>query len=114
MNVLTILVVDDDPMVLDTTCEMIATIANVLPASSPGLAIDMLGSAARVDVLLPDVMMHPMTGIELAQCAKTSRPDLNVVLTSGYPADMLTLPPNCHFMAKPYRLARLHSILLDI
>ena len=113
MNDLTILVVDDDPMVLDTTCEMIATIAKVLPASSPAVAIDMLRSSTHVDVLMADVMMHPMTGIELAQCAMTIRPDLSIVLTSGYPAEMLQLPPNCHFMPKPYRLARLHSLLLD-
>ena len=62
---------------------------------------------------MADVMMHPMSGIELAQCAQAIRPDLSIVLTSGYPAEMLQLPANCHFMAKPYRLARLHRLLLD-
>jgi len=114
MSDITILVVDDDPMVLDTTCEMVGTIANVLPALSSTAAIAMLRSDARVDVLMTDVMMHPMSGIELAKRARSIRPGLNVVLTSGYPADMLDLPPNCQFMSKPYRLAGLHRMLLDI
>jgi len=113
MSDITILVVDDDPMVLDTTCEMVGAIANVLPAQSSTAAIDMLRSGVRVDVLMTDVMMHPMSGIELAKQAQSLRPGLSVVLTSGYPADMLDLPANCQFMPKPYRLAGLHRLLLD-
>ena len=114
MDNLTILVVDDDPLVLDTTCQMVDTIANVLPASSSTAAIDILRSDVRVDVLMTDVMMYPMNGFKLAKEAQSIRPGLSVVLTSGYPADMLDIPPTCQFLPKPYRLAGLHRLLLDV
>jgi DNA-binding NtrC family response regulator len=113
MDELTVLVVDDDPMVLDTTCEMIATMARVVPASTPNDAIDVLRSGVRVDVLMCDLTMYPLSGVELGKRAQQLRPGLSVVLTSGYAAESIDLPPDWRFMPKPYGINCLQSVLLD-
>jgi two-component SAPR family response regulator len=43
------------------------------------------------DLLFTDVVLpHGMSGVELASQVRHVRPDMKVVLTSGYPADALT------------------------
>ena len=71
----TVLVVDDDPEVLEvavTACEEIGL--NVLRAED----------GPEVELLLTDIMMPNMTGWELAHAAKQKYPYLKVIYTSGY------------------------------
>lgn len=60
-----------------------------------------------VDLLFTDMMMpEGVTGLELAEQMRQLRPDLKVLLSSGYSAELvksgLQLPPNTRFLSKPY------------
>ena len=81
----------------------------------------MLRSKQRVDLLFSDVVMPGgATGVDLARAAHDLRPDLRVLLTSGYSGSSLTLyGAECEYelLAKPYTravlLARIGQVLAE-
>ncbi len=103
-----VLLVDDDPHVLASTQQLLKNLGyEALAASSGTEAIEQLvRDGRRVSVVLTDVVMPGMNGIELAAALHTLRPDLPVVFMSGYPAAMLdadgALPPGVRLLAKPF------------
>jgi len=68
-------------------------------------------AASPPDLLVSDVMLDEgMNGGALARAAQLLRPELKVLLTSGYSA--ASLPPECAgypFVAKPYTFERLEA-----
>ncbi len=84
-----ILVVEDDPLVLATTAALIRRMGfEVLEAANVQAALDILGSAPRIDLLFTDVVMPGgMNGHELAVRARQRQPSLKVLFTSGYADD---------------------------
>jgi CheY-like chemotaxis protein len=82
-----VLVVEDDPDVLDLLCMLLADLGyTVLAATNGPEALDVLQRPEhRVDVLLTDMVMPGgMTGVELIRAVRALRPELPAVLTSGY------------------------------
>jgi CheY-like chemotaxis protein len=79
----------------------------VIRASDGPAALRELASGRVVDALMSDVMMPGgMTGVELATAARRLRPDLPVVLASGYveAANVRTGPLDATIIRKPYGL----------
>lgn len=109
----TVLVVDDEPDVLDVAAELVRSIGyRVLTASSGEEALDILRRNGQVNILFTDVMLlSGINGIELARSAIKLSPQLSVLLTSGYPLPTLRAEHRnigeFSFMNKPYRLAEL-------
>lgn len=103
----TILVVEDDPNVREMVVNMLTTFGyRPLVAGTGPEALAMLQNGGVVDLLLSDVVMPAgMSGTELARAAQRLRPDLKILLTSGYtgvepePGAIDEFP----FIAKPYR-----------
>lgn len=80
-----VLVVDDDVLVNIGTVDMIQDMGlQALEAYSGKEALDLLAEHAAVRVLITDYSMPGMNGIELASKALALRPDLHVVLATGY------------------------------
>jgi DNA-binding NtrC family response regulator len=73
--------------------------------------------AVRIDVLLTDVVMPDMTGIQLAERIRDSRPRLPVLLMSGYTAGSLPTAPDAAtslpLIRKPFDAATLLQHLHD-
>ena len=59
-----------------------------------------------IELLLTDVVMPQMGGLELAEKLHVTHPDIKVLFTSGYTGDYLshlnTLTTGTEFLAKPY------------
>ena len=69
-----------------------------------------------IDLLVSNVQMPHVTGPDLAKALKKSRPDLRVLLISGYPQGLLMLDNGWSFLQKPFSsdlLARTVRDMLD-
>ena len=85
----TVLVVEDNEMVLEVVREMIADLGyRVLHAADAATALAVIAGGGKIDLLFSDVMMpNGMSGIELAREARRRQPKLAVLITSGYLGD---------------------------
>jgi signal transduction histidine kinase/CheY-like chemotaxis protein len=80
-----LLIVDDDADVRDVAREMLVDMgASVSVAESAAAALLHLRTAAEVDLVLADLTMPHVNGIELAREIALLLPDLPVVLMTGY------------------------------
>lgn len=114
----TILAVEDDPAILKMVKLIIEEAGyGVLSAGSANQArLIEEGFPHPIHLLLSDVMMPDVSGPELANALKQNRPEMRVMLMSGF-ADgaMLVLNHGWHFIAKPFLpsalLARVNEVL---
>jgi DNA-binding NtrC family response regulator len=101
----TILVVEDNPIVMKPLAMMLAHAGfNVLPANGAQEAIDIeSGFTEIIHLLLSDVMMPGMAGPALATQLQQKRPEMRVVLMSGFSqGSVLLLNHGWHFIGKPF------------
>jgi CheY-like chemotaxis protein len=109
-DTLAVLVVDDNPGNRATAVDMFEAIGlRVYDAYNGPDALRLLAAHREIALLFADVRMPGMSGTELAAEARRMRPDLRVVLTSGYldGAPVEGLP----FLRKPYRLTDLAALV---
>ncbi len=107
-----VLVVDDEPDVMDVAAALFRSIGYEVYTANNGFdALEILQRSTDIDVLFSDVMMPNMNGIELATRARSLRPNMKILLASGYPLPALKAQHrdigDFSFMTKPYRLAEL-------
>ena len=108
----TVLVVEDNDLVLELVVEMMKDLGyKVLTAIDAHSALWIIEHDDRIELLFTDVMMpDQMNGIDLARAARRHRPDLKVLLTSGYAGfDTSSGRAATEFpvLPKPYRRAEL-------
>jgi PAS domain S-box-containing protein len=82
----TILLVEDDAAVREVGVAMLARLGyRVISAADGHEALERMRSGPdAVDLLLTDVVMPRMSGLELAQAARRIRPETKVLFVSGY------------------------------
>jgi CheY-like chemotaxis protein len=122
MHAVTVLVVEDEPGVRGlVTAALRREGYQVLQAESGKAAIDAAAQAGRIDVLLTDVAMPGMTGIELASTLSRTQGDMRVVVMSGHPPNLVSLPKlqrPVEFLAKPFTprelRQRMYAVLADV
>ena len=111
----TILVVEDNDLVLDyvvaTTMELGY---RVLRATSAKEALEVIESSEPINLLFTDVVMpHGMSGIDLAREVRRRRPEVKVLITSGYTSRALGDKDEFMSLVKPYSSAELAKKLRD-
>ena len=119
----TVLVVDDTPDVLRTSAAVLRSLGyTVMEAVDGEAALSLLGQLEQTcDLLLTDVKMPGgIDGVTLAKRSRTLRPDLKVLLTSGFSDDAFRNGgdslEDMLLLSKPYRkedLARAVRTVLD-
>jgi DNA-binding NtrC family response regulator len=115
MKQLSVLVLDDELRMRDEIEEFLSG-KNFLihKAGAPGLAFEIL-ERTRVDILILDVKLPEMDGLEVLKKVKHAYPDMEVIMISGH-GDMNTVIEAMRFGAfdyfqKPFRLAEIsHAI----
>jgi CheY-like chemotaxis protein len=112
----TILLVEDNERVLGTTHALLEGLGYaVVPARNGREALDILRSGELVHAVLSDVLMPPgMSGYDVARHVLEERPDLHVILTSGF--NSVVPPPGDRLehvarLAKPYTRGLLAAAL---
>lgn len=79
-----VLVVDDDPNVLEVITEMLHDLGcEVISATGGNDALEKLSDNTRISILITDINMPGMDGHELAERARRIRPELKVLQLSG-------------------------------
>jgi PAS domain S-box-containing protein len=108
----TILLVEDEAQVRAIVARMLAAQGyTVLQAAHGEAALELLESAAPIDLLLTDLIMPRMGGRELAERVRELRPRLRVLFTSGYTEDVIVqnrlLDHDIMLLHKPFTRAAL-------
>jgi PAS domain S-box-containing protein len=118
----TILVVEDEEAVRIPTIRMLRGMGyTVLEAGNGRTALEMMPKvAATIDLIVTDMIMPQMGGVEMMARLHEMHPHLRVLFLSGYSEDMLTtegvILPEVHFLQKPFtrgELARAVREVLD-
>ncbi len=106
-----LLLVDDEELVRNGTAEMLRDLGHsVVEAASGGEALIRLADGLPIDALVTDYKMPGMSGAELAQRLHRLRPDVPVLLITGYtgnPGEAADLAR----LDKPFRQADLANAL---
>ncbi|MGO3928733.1 ATP-binding protein [Rhodopseudomonas pseudopalustris] len=117
-----ILLIEDDVLVRSYVVTDLAALGyTVHAAATAAQAMAMVYDELEFDLLFTDVMLAgSINGYQLADELRKYRPDLKVLLTSGYTGNMLRLQggheDGTPFLEKPYRraeLARMLRLALD-
>jgi PAS domain S-box-containing protein len=111
----TILLVDDDPDVRGVSSSYLASCGyRVLAAESGQAAMHILARTERIDLLLVDMAMPGINGIEVIRRARERRPGLRALLVTGY-ADIRAFSPadGDLVLHKPYRLEKLAETVVE-
>jgi CheY-like chemotaxis protein len=114
-----VLVVEDNDEVRRAVVDMLTGWGyRVVAAENPDVAAAILEKDPAFDLLFTDVVMPgSMSAIELATMAQRRRPEMAVLLTSGYARDLVPMQdrPDYPLIAKPYGggelMAKLRNVL---
>jgi PAS domain S-box-containing protein len=109
---LSILLVDDDALVSMNTANMLMDLGhNVVESHSATHALQFLASDAKFDVVVTDYAMPGMNGLDLATKIRQMKPEMPVILATGY----AELPSHSTLdfprLAKPYSQGELADLL---
>jgi len=109
----TILLIDDEKMILDVGRELLEELGyTVLPVMGGQEAIDIFEkNCDNVDLIIMDMIMPGMSGSETFDRLKEIRPDVKILLSSGYSIDgqaTKILRRGCDgFIQKPFNMNQL-------
>jgi two-component system cell cycle sensor histidine kinase/response regulator CckA len=113
-NKATVLLVDDEPMVLKTLGAVLTLHGyTVLEVEDYYTALQAAEShGGRIDLLITDIALPGLNGFELGRKLLQYRPELRVLLMSGYTGSEICQYygvelGDLHFLAKPFKPAEL-------
>jgi PAS domain S-box-containing protein len=103
IRALTIISVDDDPLVAFNTCAMLEDLGHKVHCVSSGAeALNLLRQYNDIDLLVTDQAMPGMTGSELAKVVKAEWPGLAILIATGYAELPDGLGRDIPKLAKPF------------
>ena len=118
------MVVEDEPPVRELVCALLSAQGyKILQAESGAKALELWKSTKeKIDLVLTDLVMPDrLNGHELAEKLRAEQPNLKVIFTSGYSADVVgkefVLRDGLNYLQKPYhphKLARAVRECLDV
>jgi signal transduction histidine kinase len=102
----TILVVEDEPQLREIASRMLERHGfRALTVESPDKALALLETDSRIALLLTDVVMPGMSGLQLAERATALYPALRILFMSGFPRDLWErgeIDPELPLIEKPF------------
>ncbi|QDM41178.1 ATP-binding protein [Altererythrobacter sp. TH136] len=109
----TVMIVDDEVLIRTLVAESLEELGyRTIQASDGVQALGMIGDASGIDLLITDVgLPNGLNGRQLADAARTRRPDLNVLFITGYAENTVfgdaPLDGGMHLLTKPFELGEL-------
>src|ERR1700739_3856971 len=97
-----LMIVDDDPEVRVIVAEFLEDFGyRVLQAEGGAQALELLGQTPDLRMIISDIRMPDMSGIELVDIATQRQRDLKIILISGY---FVAQQVDWRFLRKPFRM----------
>lgn len=91
---------------------------SILEARTGEQAMDILRDTDTLDLLITDMMMPGMDGGTLARFVRVERPEVRIILISGYSEEVargdVVDSPDIHFLPKPFSLGQLATKVKDV
>lgn len=112
-----VLLVEDDARVRRAVARMLARLGHEVQVADDAEAAERAVAETAVDLVLTDVVMPGVSGPDLAERLRGTRPGLPIVFMSGYPGrevERLGMSPSDPFLAKPFTLADLEAKLAEV
>ncbi|HPK41065.1 MAG TPA: response regulator, partial [Candidatus Cloacimonadota bacterium] len=114
-----IVIVDDEEFVLEIAKELLQELGNtVYTAQSGAEALEIVKSHADIKLALIDRMMPKMDGVELFYKLKELKPDIKVVIASGFKNEeetkLLKNDGLSDYITKPYRIDEISRIISEV
>lgn len=109
-----LLVVEDEAFLREVVAESLEEAGYAVVSVADGVAgLTVLQSETPVDLLVSDIRLPGINGYELAAAGKALRPDLKVILMTGYAP---SLPPELQHVVyrvlqKPFRIDSLVGVV---
>jgi two-component system, cell cycle sensor histidine kinase and response regulator CckA len=115
----TVLLVEDETAVREAVRAFLQKRGyTVLAAKTPSIATEIVRDHdSRIDLLMTDMIMPEMNGLELARQLQGVRPEMKVLYMSGYTDRGMsdgTIDADMNFLQKPFALATLENKLREI
>ena len=116
----TVLLVEDEPSTLTLGKKMLESLGyRVLMAGLPDEAIAMAEKhAGEIHLLLTDVVMPQMNGLDLATRLTLLHPEIKHMFMSGYTADIIAkqglIEEGVHFLQKPFTIQSLAAKVQEV
>jgi two-component system, cell cycle sensor histidine kinase and response regulator CckA len=115
----TILLVDDEPFILDVGVKMLETMGyTVFKAGGGAEAVRIFNDTSRqIDLVILDLIMPDIGGAEVFERLRSIRPDIKVLLASGYSMGdaATTIVRGCNgFIQKPFGMEKLSHAIREV
>jgi len=100
---LCILAVDDDSLVLANVTAMLEDLGHqVIPVGSGTRALEAIESTPAIELVITDQAMPVMTGLQLIEKIRARRPELPVILATGYAEMPQAVNASIARLSKPF------------
>lgn len=113
---LRILYVEDDPLVREVTCELLAHPARaILAVSSAEEALSVFKPGA-FDVVLTDVSLPAMSGLDMVRAMLKLAPTVAIIIATGYDLQvgLGDFGPRVRTIRKPFDTPQIESLLDEL
>ncbi|WP_410217331.1 ATP-binding protein [Paracoccus sp. (in: a-proteobacteria)] len=115
MRPLRVLFVDDDFLIAMGSVAMLEDLGHVVTEAHSGpTALDLLRTEQPFDLMITDFSMPKMNGAQLAAASRTLRPDLPILLATGYAELPSGVELDLPRLAKPYLLDDLEIEIANV
>jgi CheY-like chemotaxis protein len=111
-----LLLVDDEPSVLEVMSLFLGKLGyEVLTADLPSKALQVVAAEGnRLALMMTDVVMPEMSGVELASKVREQRPKLPVVFFSAHTEGVISGGVRTRFLHKPFSQDSLAEVLDEL
>jgi PAS domain S-box-containing protein len=109
---LSVLVVDDDSLVMTSTTLLLEDLGHrVINATSGARALALFEQGEVIDLMITDMAMPQMSGAQLAHAVRLLKPDLPIILATGYAERLEGFAAQLPRLPKPFTQLNLVEII---
>ncbi|MDA3839328.1 MAG: response regulator [Candidatus Delongbacteria bacterium] len=117
MAVKKILVIDDQPEILEILSEILEILGHEVHAITTGNDLEKIFDSHDIDIVISDYQMPDMTGYDISKIIKEKYPSVKVYIVSGYHSvlseEKMSKYGVSGLLDKPFKMEELKEILKD-